>query len=188
MSQHGTDDTGNLTVHWRRRNSTRGVAWHLAVPTHSVQCLGSLLPLWPCDRPTFASTYMMESPPWEPDSHSCWSRNTPRVVKPEGSPIRQISPLHASTFVLFVIAKAIKSRVMKWSGHVVHEEMRNVYKILIEQLQRKIPSHRWKDNTKMDLRGKRCDGVNWIQQTQDRVQSELFWTEHWILRINLLYR
>jgi hypothetical protein len=51
----------------------------------------------------------------------------------------------------------IKSRRMRWAGHVSQiREMRNAYRILMgkpegkKQLGR--PQHRWVDNIKMDLR------------------------------------
>jgi hypothetical protein len=55
------------------------------------------------------------------------------------------------------------------------EEMRKVYKVLVrksegkESLQR--PRHSWKGNIKMDHKEKGCEGVDWIQLTQDRVWS-----------------
>jgi hypothetical protein len=55
------------------------------------------------------------------------------------------------------IIKVIKSRRMRWAGHVAHVgEGRGVYRVLVgrptgkRQLER--PRHRWEDNIKPDLR------------------------------------
>jgi hypothetical protein len=55
------------------------------------------------------------------------------------------------------ITKMIKSRRMRWTGHVVRmEEKRDAYKILVGKREGKIPLgrpwHRWEDNIRMDLR------------------------------------
>jgi hypothetical protein len=51
----------------------------------------------------------------------------------------------------------IKSRIMKWAGHVAHMgEMRNAYKILVRKPEGKRPLRRprdrWEDNIRMDVR------------------------------------
>jgi hypothetical protein len=51
----------------------------------------------------------------------------------------------------------IKSRRMRWAGHVVcMGKMRNVYKILVGRFEGKRalgrPKCKWEDNIKMDLR------------------------------------
>jgi hypothetical protein len=64
------------------------------------------------------------------------------------------------------IVRAIKSRRMRWAGHVtLMEEGRGVYPQ--ELLGR--PRRRWEDNIKMDLREVGIDGANWIRLPQDRV-------------------
>jgi len=55
------------------------------------------------------------------------------------------------------IISVIKSRRMKWMGHVTHmEEMRNAYNILVGKLKEKRPlrrpRHRWDNNIRMGLR------------------------------------
>jgi hypothetical protein len=55
------------------------------------------------------------------------------------------------------IFRVIKSRRMKWVGHVAYmREDRGVYKVLVGRPKRKKPlgrpRHRGKDNMKMDLR------------------------------------
>jgi hypothetical protein len=58
---------------------------------------------------------------------------------------------------LCVAIRIIKSRRMKWAGHVMcMEELRNVRKVLVGELEGKKPlgrpRHRWEDNIKMDHR------------------------------------
>jgi hypothetical protein len=73
------------------------------------------------------------------------------------------------------IVRVIKSRGMRWVGHVARmEEGRGVYRVLVERPEGKRPlggpRRRWEDNIKMDLREIRIDGANCIQLAQDRVQ------------------
>jgi hypothetical protein len=61
------------------------------------------------------------------------------------------------------IVRVIKSRRMKWAGHVARmEEGRGVYRVLVGRHERKRPlgrpRHRWEDNIKMDLREIGTDG------------------------------
>jgi hypothetical protein len=55
------------------------------------------------------------------------------------------------------IIKIIKSRWVRWVGHVVcMGEMRNAYDILVRKLDRNrvfgTPDHGWEDNIKVDLK------------------------------------
>jgi hypothetical protein len=55
------------------------------------------------------------------------------------------------------IIRQIKSRRMRWAGHVARMgEWRNVYRVLVGKSEGKrppeIPRHRWEDGIKMDLR------------------------------------
>jgi hypothetical protein len=73
------------------------------------------------------------------------------------------------------IVRVIKSRKMRWTGHVTcMGEGRCVYRVLVGRPARKRPlgrpRRRWEDNIKMDFREIWIDGVNWIQLAQDRVQ------------------
>jgi hypothetical protein len=77
------------------------------------------------------------------------------------------------------IVRAIKSRMMKWAGHVERmEEERGFYKVLVGRPEGKRPlerlSRRWEDNIKMDLREIGIKGANWIKLAQDRVQWDAF--------------
>jgi hypothetical protein len=72
------------------------------------------------------------------------------------------------------IVKVIKSRNMRWVGHVARMgEGRGVYRVLVGRLEGKRPlgrpRGRWEDNIKMDLREIGIDGANWIRLAQDRV-------------------
>jgi hypothetical protein len=74
------------------------------------------------------------------------------------------------------IIRTIKSRRMRWAGHVarMEEEERNVYNILVGTPERKRPlgrtRHRWVDNIKMDLREIGWDHMDWTDMVQDRNQ------------------
>jgi hypothetical protein len=65
------------------------------------------------------------------------------------------------------IVRVIKSRRMKWVGHVARMgERKGVYRVLVGRPEVKrpleIPRHRWGDNIKLDLRETGIDGANWI--------------------------
>ena len=69
------------------------------------------------------------------------------------------------------IVRVIKSRRMRWAGHVARmEEGRGVYRVLVEKLEGKRPlgrpRRRWEDNIKMIFR--KCDvgvwtGWSWLR-------------------------
>jgi hypothetical protein len=71
------------------------------------------------------------------------------------------------------IIRQIKSRRMRWAGHVarMREEM-NVYRVLMGKPEGKRPlerpRHRWEDGIRMDLREVGCGSVDWVQLAQDR--------------------
>jgi hypothetical protein len=71
------------------------------------------------------------------------------------------------------IIRVIKSRRMRWSGHVAHmAEGRGAYRILVGRPEGRRPlgrpRRRWEDNIKMDLQEVEWDGVVWIDMAQDR--------------------
>jgi transcription termination factor 2 len=77
------------------------------------------------------------------------------------------------------IVKVIKSRKMRWAGHVARmQEGRGVYRVLVGRSEGKRPlgrpRRRWKDDIKMDFRKIGIDGANWIQLAHDRVQWRAF--------------
>jgi hypothetical protein len=73
------------------------------------------------------------------------------------------------------IIRMIKSRKMRLAGHLARMgETRNAYRLLVGKPEGEKPlgrpRHRWVDNIKMDLRGIRWDGMDWIELAQDRDQ------------------
>jgi hypothetical protein len=67
----------------------------------------------------------------------------------------------------------IKSRRMRWAGHVARmERKKNACRILIRKPEGKrplgIPRHRWLDNIEVDLRDIRWGDMHWIDLAQDR--------------------
>jgi hypothetical protein len=77
------------------------------------------------------------------------------------------------------IVRVIKSRRMRWAGHVAcRGEGRGVYRVLVGRLEGKRPlerpRRRWEDNIKMDLREIGIDGANWIRLAQNRGQWRAF--------------
>jgi hypothetical protein len=77
------------------------------------------------------------------------------------------------------IIRQIKSRRMRWAGHVARmEEGRNMYRVLVGKPEGKRllerPRRRWEDYIKMDLREIGCGGVEWIHLAQD-------WDRWWAL-------
>jgi hypothetical protein len=77
------------------------------------------------------------------------------------------------------IVRVMKSRRMRWAGHVARmEEGRSVYRVLVGRPEGKRllgrPRRMWEDNIKLDLREIGIDGANWIQLAQDRVRWRAF--------------
>jgi hypothetical protein len=77
------------------------------------------------------------------------------------------------------IVRVIKSRRIRWAGHVARmEKGRSVYRVLAGRLEGKRPlgrpRRRWEDNNKMDLREIGIDEANWIQLAEDKVQWRTF--------------
>jgi hypothetical protein len=71
------------------------------------------------------------------------------------------------------IIRIIKSRRMRWAGHVARMgEKKNVYMLLVGKPEGKRPlgrtRRRWIDNIKMDLLEIRLSVVDWIGLDQDR--------------------
>jgi hypothetical protein len=71
------------------------------------------------------------------------------------------------------IIRQVKSRRMRWTGHVVRMgEERKVYKVLVGKPEGKRsmgrPRRRWEDGIRMDLREIGLGGVDWIRLAQDR--------------------
>ena len=63
-----------------------------------------------------------------------------------------------------MIVRVIKSRIMRWAGHVARMgEERGVYRFLVGKRRR-----RWVDNIRIDLQEVGCGYMDWIGLTQDR--------------------
>jgi hypothetical protein len=71
------------------------------------------------------------------------------------------------------IVRVIKSRVIRWAGHVVRMgEERSVYRVLMGKPEGKRPlgrpRHRWENNISWDFQEVGCEGMDWIGLAQDR--------------------
>ena len=71
------------------------------------------------------------------------------------------------------IVQVIKSRRMRWAGHVAHMgEEREVYRVLVGKPEGKRPlgraRPRWVDNIRMDLQEVGCGYMDWSGLAQDR--------------------
>jgi hypothetical protein len=76
------------------------------------------------------------------------------------------------------IIRIIKSRRMRWVGHVARmEEKRNAYSLLVGKPEGKRslgrPRRRWVDNIRIDLGEVGWGDVDWIVLAQDRNRGEL---------------
>jgi hypothetical protein len=74
---------------------------------------------------------------------------------------------------LYCIIRVIKSRRMRWAGHVARVgERRVVYSVLVWKPEGKCPlgrpRRRCKDDIKMDLQEVGCEGMDWIEWAQVR--------------------
>jgi hypothetical protein len=77
------------------------------------------------------------------------------------------------------IVSVIKSRRMRWAGHVAcMVEGRGVYRVLVgrPEVKRPLgrPRRRWEVNIKLHLREIGTDEANWLQLAQDRAQWRAF--------------
>jgi len=80
----------------------------------------------------------------------------------------ELNDLYCSPDIVLVI----KSRIMRWAGHVARMgERRGVYRVLVGKPEGKrplgIPRRRWEDNIKMDHEVG-CGGMDWIELAQGR--------------------
>jgi hypothetical protein len=76
------------------------------------------------------------------------------------------------------IIRIIKSRRMRWAGHVARMGEKNACRILVGKPEGKRPlerpRRRWEDNIRMDLREIGWRGMDWIDLAQDRDQWRAF--------------
>jgi len=71
------------------------------------------------------------------------------------------------------IVHLIKSRRMRWAGHVVRiGEERGVYRVLVGKPEgrrpQERPRHRWVNIIRMDLQDMGCGYMDWVGLAQDR--------------------
>ena len=71
------------------------------------------------------------------------------------------------------ISRVIKSRRMRWAGHVARMgERRGIYRVLVGKSEGKRPRgrlrRRWEDNIKMDLQEERYAVMDWIELVQGK--------------------
>ena len=71
------------------------------------------------------------------------------------------------------IVRVIKSRRLRWAGHVARmEKGRSAFKILTGKPTRNKPlgrpRHRWEDNIRMDPEERGINVGNWVDLAQDR--------------------
>jgi hypothetical protein len=71
------------------------------------------------------------------------------------------------------IVRVVKSRRMRWLGHVAHMgEGRGVHRVLVGKPEGKRPlgrpRHRWEDNIKMDLQEVRGSCGDWMELARNR--------------------
>jgi len=85
----------------------------------------------------------------------------------------ELSDLYSSSNIV----RVIKSKRMRWAGHVARMEERiGVYRVLVGKPEGKRPRRRWEDNIKMDLQELGCGGVDWIDLAQER--------DRWLALVN----
>jgi hypothetical protein len=81
----------------------------------------------------------------------------------------ELNDLYSSTNII----RVIKSRRMKWAGHVARMgEGRGAYRVLVVRPDGRRPlgrpRRRWEDNIKLDLPEVRWGGMDWIDMVQER--------------------
>jgi len=85
----------------------------------------------------------------------------------------ELSDLYSSSNIV----RVIKSKRMRWAGHVARMEERiGVYRVLVGKPEGKRPRRRWEDNINMDLQELGCGGVDWIDLAQER--------DRWLALVN----
>jgi hypothetical protein len=80
---------------------------------------------------------------------------------------------HFDLYSLPTIVRVVKSRRMRWAGHVARmEEGRGVHRVLVGKPEGKKPlgrpRRRWEDNIKMDRQEVGGGRGDWMELAQDR--------------------
>jgi hypothetical protein len=97
----------------------------------------------------------------------------------------ELHSLHSSPNIV----RMIKSRRMRWAGHVARMgEGIGVQGVLAGKTEGKRPlgrsGRRWEDNIKMNIKEREMDKANWIRLVQDRVQWRAIVNAVMILRVS----
>jgi len=87
--------------------------------------------------------------------------------------LKVISVCYTNLYSSPNIVRVIKSRRMRWAGHVARlGEWRGVYRVLVGKPEGRRslgrPRRRWEDNIRMDLREVGCGCVVWMELAKDR--------------------
>jgi hypothetical protein len=104
------------------------------------------------------------------------NENNPNLLKEgsqEGYPGPKVTHFSTMPKILANIVRVIKSRRLRWAGHVARlGEGRVVYRVLVGKPEGKRPvwrpRRRWENNVRMDLQEVGCRCKDWIGLTQDR--------------------
>ena len=95
------------------------------------------------------------------------------IIRSLNTVFTAIGICHTSYVYCLNIVRVIKSRRMRWAGHVARMgEERGVYRVLVGKPEGERPVdrpwRRWVDNVRMDLQEVGCGYMDWIGLAQDR--------------------
>ena len=96
----------------------------------------------------------------------------------------ELNDLYSSPNIVWVI----KSRRMRWAGHVARMGESGVYRVLLRKPEGKRPlgrpRRRWVDNIRMDVQEVGCGYMDWIGLAQDRDRWRTLVSEVMNLRVS----
>jgi hypothetical protein len=97
----------------------------------------------------------------------------PKVDEVKGELIKLHNEELNDLYSLPNIVRVVKSRRMRWAGHVAHMgEKRGVHRVLVGKPEGKRPlgrpRRRWEDNIKMDVQELGGGRGDWMELAQDR--------------------
>jgi hypothetical protein len=106
-----------------------------------------------------------------------WENRLLRIFRPKREKVtgnwrklhnEELNDLYSSSNIVGVI----KSRIMRWAGHVACVGMRSTYRKLVGKPDGKrplgSPRRRWEDNINIDLQEVGRGSMDWIELAQDR--------------------